>query len=160
MLAPRHHILPDSDATEQLGAQLARHLPDSATTLVVYLQGELGAGKTTFARGLLQALGVAGAVRSPSYTLVEQYALRRGPVLHMDLYRLGEEGEFEQLGTREDFVHGALWLIEWPERAPRSLPAPDLVVQLCILAAGHGVKIVAASAEGATWLAAAIPDQG
>ncbi|MEO7775126.1 MAG: tRNA (adenosine(37)-N6)-threonylcarbamoyltransferase complex ATPase subunit type 1 TsaE [Steroidobacteraceae bacterium] len=153
-------LLSDSDATEALGARFARHLPEARAPLIVYLDGQLGAGKTTFARGLLRALGVTGAVRSPSYTLVEQYPIADRLVLHLDLYRLGSEAEFEQLGTRDHFIDGALWLVEWPEHAPRALPPPDLQLHFEPGATGHNVQMFTGSPDGRVWLAAALSEVG
>src|SRR5690606_2567743 len=94
-------------------AALAAALPHRA---VVHLRGDLGAGKTTLARGLLRALGVQGPVRSPTYTLVERYATSAGTVLHLDLYRIADPGELEFLGLDADEDDARLWLLEWPER--------------------------------------------
>lgn len=118
--------LPDAAATERAGAVLA----GMEGLRIVYLEGDLGAGKTTWARGLLQALGHAGNVRSPTYTLVEPYELRGRSVLHFDLYRLADPEELEYLGVREAFGEQALWLVEWPERGAGWLPEPDLRVRL------------------------------
>jgi tRNA threonylcarbamoyladenosine biosynthesis protein TsaE len=159
-LLSRQQSLPGAAATEALGARFAVTLPAAPTPLVVYLSGELGAGKTTFARGLLRQLGVSGPVRSPSYTLLEQYPLARGGVLHMDLYRLAGEEEFEQLGSRDYFTPGALWLVEWPERALQSLPPADLALCFVLGVAGHGVTADANSAAGHAWLLEAVPDDG
>ena len=101
--------LPDAVATERLGAALARTCPwNSALSRAIYLQGELGAGKTTLVRGLLRALGVTGAVRSPSYALFEPYTVAAGTVLHVDLYRVRGAAETEALGLRDEFRGGAL----------------------------------------------------
>ncbi|MCA1798184.1 MAG: tRNA (adenosine(37)-N6)-threonylcarbamoyltransferase complex ATPase subunit type 1 TsaE [Xanthomonadaceae bacterium] len=116
-------VLEDAAATEAAGAALATSL--SGRTGVIALHGELGAGKTTLVRGLLHALGHAGAVRSPTYTLVEPYTLGGMRVLHLDLYRLADAAELDALGLREE-VGDALVLVEWPERAARALPAADL----------------------------------
>lgn len=148
----------DSDAMQALGARLARRLPGGAGPLVLHLQGELGSGKTTFARGFLHGLGVTAAVRSPTYTLIETYPLSTGFALHMDLFRLAGEDEFEQLGSRDYFVPGAIWLVEWPERAPRVLPVPDLKLKFAILGAVHALSVESMSATGAAWLAAALPE--
>ncbi|ADC71007.1 protein of unknown function UPF0079 [Thioalkalivibrio sp. K90mix] len=118
--------LPDAAATERAGAVLA----GMEGLRIVYLEGDLGAGKTTWARGLLQALGHAGNVRSPTYTLVEPYELQGRGVLHFDLYRLADPEELEYLGVREAFGEQALWLVEWPERGAGWLPEPDLRVRL------------------------------
>jgi tRNA threonylcarbamoyladenosine biosynthesis protein TsaE len=118
-------------ATLDLGAALARSAPRAAHgALVVYLQGELGSGKTTLARALLRALGVQGTVRSPSYTLIESYELPDWQVLHLDLYRLREAAELEQLALRDELRAGVLLLVEWPERAERGLPDADLHILL------------------------------
>lgn len=118
--------LPDAAATERAGAALA----DMKGLRIVYLEGDLGAGKTTWARGLLHALGHVGNVRSPTYTLVEPYDLPGGAVLHFDLYRLADPEELEYLGVREAFGDQALWLVEWPERGRGWLPEADLRVRL------------------------------
>jgi tRNA threonylcarbamoyladenosine biosynthesis protein TsaE len=119
-------------ATESLGAGLARALPvRPASPLVLALEGELGAGKTTLARALLRALGAQGAIKSPSYTLVEPYELPPWRVLHLDLYRLADPAELEALGVRDELLPGTLLLVEWPERGAGHLPTPDL--QLCLV---------------------------
>lgn len=121
--------LPDAAATEALGAALAQWLGDRCGA-VIYLHGELGAGKTTLARGLLHGLGVTGAVRSPTYTLVEPYELSGRRVLHMDLYRLQDAEELMSLGVHDDSPRDSVWLVEWPERGGELLPLPTLVVDL------------------------------
>lgn len=148
-------------ATLALGAALARSLPRGAPdALVVYLQGDLGSGKTTLARALLRQLGVQGTVRSPSYTLLESYELGGLLALHLDLYRLREPGELEQLALRDLLQAGVLLLVEWPERAPGLLPAPDLDIELSI-PAGEGAaaqlartaRLDTGSPTGQRWLA-------
>lgn len=140
--------LPDADATGRLATALAMTAP---TPAVVYLQGDLGAGKSTLARAWLRALGVQGAVRSPTYTLVERYPVAGGAeALHLDLYRIGDAGELEFLGL--DSAGVALWLVEWAERGGRSLPAADLVVRLAIGGAGRDAVLSADSRQGDAWL--------
>jgi len=123
-------------ATLAAGARLARALldrgPDAlpSTGLQVHLHGPLGAGKTTLVRGLLRALGVTGAVRSPTYTLVEPYQARGLDFFHFDLYRLADPEELELLGAREHFRGGAVCLFEWPERGVGWLPEAHLVLRL------------------------------
>ena len=148
-------FLPDPDATDALAADFARTRPASA---IVHLQGDLGAGKSSFARAFLRTLGVTGAIRSPTYTLVERYPLGDGfEALHLDLYRIGDPGELEFLGI--DPEQAALWLIEWPERGTGALPPPDLHIQLAIEGAGRQLKAAALSQSGEAWLAQLGPSQ-
>jgi tRNA threonylcarbamoyladenosine biosynthesis protein TsaE len=133
-----------------LGAQLARSLRWPA---LILLQGDLGAGKTTLVRGLLRALGHAGAVKSPTYTLLESYDTAAGPVQHLDLYRIGDAEELEYLGLRE-MLGEAVVLIEWPERGAGWLPPPDLVLQLSRIDDGRDIHMMARSPRGEEILAA------
>ena len=142
-----------AEETEAFGAQLAQARPAGADSFgVIYLSGDLGAGKTTLARGFLRALGVAGAVRSPTYTLVEIYEMGTVTALHLDLYRLSDPAELDNLGVREWAKGGHLWLIEWPERGSDRLPAADLVVKLTAAASGHDIEVTAESAVGGAWV--------
>ncbi len=134
----------DAAAMAALGGRLARVL-DSG---IVFLEGNLGAGKTTLARGILHGLGHAGSVRSPTYTLVEPYPVAQGMVYHLDLYRLADPEELEWLGLRDMLDPGTLLLIEWPERGAGSLPAPDLVVRIAPANGGRSVDLVSASVRG------------
>lgn len=118
---------------EQIGGLLAQHLPAAC---VVYLEGDLGAGKTTLTRGILRGLGYQGAVKSPTYTLVEPYRVQGRHCFHLDLYRLGDPEELEFLGIRDMLQGEALLLVEWPERGAGALPAPDLVIKIAYR--GHG----------------------
>lgn len=115
--------------TEALGASLAP-LWQRYPGLVLYLEGPLGAGKTTLTRGLLRALGVQGSIRSPTYTLLEPYEIQSRSLLHMDLYRLNDPRELEQLGLRDYSPSQCWWLVEWPERGAGLLPPPDLRIVL------------------------------
>jgi len=143
-----------AEQTESIGAALAATLPAiTAAPAAVYLQGELGAGKTTLARGFLRRLGVTAPVRSPTYTLLECYELADRVVVHLDLYRLRDASELEMLGVRELARAQHLWLIEWPERAHARLPAADLSVRLEVGAAGHAVALTGQSQLGSAWLA-------
>jgi len=126
----REVSLADEAATVSLGQQLAQRL---SAPQVIYLQGELGAGKTTLSRGFLQGRGHVGSVKSPTYTLVEPYEhLTAGPVFHLDLYRLGDPGELEYLGLEDYLSAEGILLIEWPERAAQQLPQPDLEITLAL----------------------------
>jgi tRNA threonylcarbamoyladenosine biosynthesis protein TsaE len=139
--------------TEACGARLARALPSRLPQMLqIQLHGDLGAGKTTLARGFLQALGYAGVVRSPTYTLVESYALGALTVVHTDLYRLQDPDELEGLGLRELAVADHVWLIEWPERAGHWLPAADIDITLVAQPAFHSIELNSATAAGAQWL--------
>jgi tRNA threonylcarbamoyladenosine biosynthesis protein TsaE len=149
-----------AEETQALGRQLAAARPDDAGALeVIYLTGDLGAGKTTFARGFLGELGVTGAVRSPTYTLLELHELAGLTVLHIDLYRLRDVSELEPLGLREWARPQSLWLIEWPERGGGRLPAPDLTLTLTVGASGHDIDVRADSDRGRAWLARLNPGQ-
>lgn len=144
-----HLQLCDTGQTEALGRALAA---TQAIPAVVYLQGELGAGKSTLARAWLRALGVTGAIRSPTYTLVERYPLPGGgEALHLDLYRIAGAGELEFLAL--DDADGALWLVEWPERGDAALPAPDLQITLALHGAGRAAQFIAPTSRGQAWLA-------
>jgi tRNA threonylcarbamoyladenosine biosynthesis protein TsaE len=142
-----------AEETESFGATLARARPNRDDLLgVVYLSGDLGAGKTTLTRGFLRALGVAGAVRSPTYTLAEIYEMGTVTALHLDLYRLSDPAELDNLGVREWARGGHLWLIEWPERGSGKLPQADLVVKLTAGEPGHDIELTAKSRIGTSWL--------
>ncbi len=127
-------ILPDEDATLAVGTALAGA---SWGRGVITLRGNLGSGKTTLCRGLLRGLGHSGAVKSPTYTLVEPYELASGRVLHYDLYRLADPEEVEYLGMRDFLDDQTLTLIEWPEKATGFLPPIDLELSLEVLPSGR-----------------------
>lgn len=128
----RHFDLRDADATRAAGRVLGNALAVSHGNqpVLVTLQGELGAGKTTLVGGLLEALGHTGPVRSPTYTLIEPYELAQRQCYHLDLYRLTDPMQLEELGVRDLMQPGALLLVEWPERAGAALSSPDLAIQL------------------------------
>lgn len=143
--AARSCVLPDEEATLALGARLARAAEGHG---VIALRGNLGSGKTTLCRGIIRALGHSGAVKSPTYTLVEPYELDTGRILHYDLYRLADPEEVEFLGMR-DFLDGrTLTLIEWPEKASGFLPPPDLDLSLEVLPTGRLLRWQALTPHG------------
>ena len=124
-------FLPDEAATLAAGALLGKL---SGGKGIVFLHGTLGAGKTTFSRGLIQALGHNGPVKSPTYTLVEPYDLGNIQVMHYDLYRLGDPEELDYLGLRDYLDANTLTLIEWPEKGLPLLPPPDIELSLEVVA--------------------------
>lgn len=146
MSVERHFLLPDEEATVAFGRQLAPLLREGA---VLYLDGGLGAGKTTLCRGIVVALGHCGAVKSPTYTLVEPYDLPTCQVYHFDLYRLGDPEELELMGGRDYFDGRCLCLVEWYVRGEGYLPAPDLLVKLSVeKSGGRELTLVAHSQQG------------
>jgi tRNA threonylcarbamoyladenosine biosynthesis protein TsaE len=126
--------LADSDATERVGAVLATSLIEHQQAceqgVVVWMYGDLGAGKTTFVRGFMHAMGHRGAVKSPTYTLVEPYQQQGWEFYHFDLYRLGDPEELEYLGIRDYFGPKMFSLIEWPDRGKGVIPSADLVIHI------------------------------
>lgn len=153
--------LADEAATLALGARLARALPPAAAPLVLYLHGDLGAGKTTLARGLLRELGETGPVRSPTYALLSEYPLPAGPVLHLDLYRLNAAVELHPLGLADYLPGSRLWLVEWPERADGGgLPPPDAHLNLEVMGSSRRVRLAPVTAAGAAWIMKTAQDSG
>ena len=148
-----HLALADADATEAAGAALGRVFPSQ--DCVIFLHGDLGAGKTTLVRGLLRSLGHTGRVPSPTYTLVEPYELGRLSLKHLDLYRIADPEELEFLGIRD--MSGAV-LIEWPERGAHFLPEQDLDCRLSVAPPGRVLEVEGRTALGreivAAWQAA------
>ena len=143
MTGPEAWLTRSGEETEALGAQLLGQAPPRDTPCrVVTLSGELGTGKSTFARGTLRALGARGPIKSPSYTLLETYDLPGIFVLHLDLYRLLDPNELEHLGLPDYFLPGHLWLIEWPEKGAGRLPTADLGFVFSIDEQGHRIERV------------------
>ncbi|KQY52775.1 tRNA (adenosine(37)-N6)-threonylcarbamoyltransferase complex ATPase subunit type 1 TsaE [Lysobacter sp. Root494] len=141
-------LLDNADATDALGAALAHTRPARG---VVHLQGDLGAGKSTLARALLRTLGVTGAIRSPTYTLVERYPLSsEGEAWHLDLYRIGDGAELEFLGLDSD--EATLWLVEWPERGAGFLPPADLRIGLQVAGRGRRATVAGLTETGRSWV--------
>ncbi|HEY9532526.1 MAG TPA: tRNA (adenosine(37)-N6)-threonylcarbamoyltransferase complex ATPase subunit type 1 TsaE [Burkholderiales bacterium] len=141
--------LPEAAATEALGAALA---PGVAPGRVLHLRGDLGTGKTTLVRGLLRALGYAGRVKSPTYTLVEPYSLSSLHFYHFDFYRLKNQSEWLSSGFRDYFNPQAFCVVEWPEKAGELLGPPDVDVLLQFSGEGRAAKLEARNEAGRSWL--------
>jgi tRNA threonylcarbamoyladenosine biosynthesis protein TsaE len=133
-------FVPDAQAMDELGQRLAR---SARRRGVIYLQGELGTGKTTLVRGLLRGLGYQGKVKSPTYTLVEPYPLDRVSVYHLDLYRLGSPHELEWIGIRDLQTDDGLLLVEWPEQGEGALPPADLIIFVAYKDNGRELRLQA-----------------
>ena len=138
-------ILDNEAATLACGDKFSRIL---AYGLVVYLHGDLGAGKTTFVRGVLHGLGHVGKVKSPTYTLVEPYIVFNYNIYHFDLYRFIDEEEWDAAGFRDYFNAHSICMIEWPEKAVHVLPQPDIHVHLTLYKTGRKIQFSAGSALG------------
>jgi len=145
--------LADAAATDMLAARLHAVLPADTAGWTLLLEGGLGAGKSTFARALIMAMGHSGAVPSPTYTLVEPYQLAEGVVYHVDLYRVSTEDELRYLGWTE--LEDGFRLVEWPDRAPSLSAAADLIIRLSYTDHGGGrhAEIRALSPRGHAVLA-------
>ena len=129
----------------QFGAELGAVLPDK---VLVFLEGELGAGKTTLTRGILRAFGHAGAVKSPTYTLVEPYEIRGKMLYHFDLYRVSDPEELEFVGIRDYLEEGHYCLVEWPNRGEGILPLPDLQLTIEVAGLAREIELKAFSGKG------------
>lgn len=141
--------LADEAATLHFGVVMAKAMRPNLT---IYLHGDLGAGKTTLVRGLVHALGYAGKVKSPTYTLVESYEILNAvcgfTLYHFDLYRFNDEEEWDAAGFRDYFNTQSVCLIEWPEKAENVLPTPDINITFTIKNAGRSLNVTAHSALG------------
>jgi tRNA threonylcarbamoyladenosine biosynthesis protein TsaE len=131
--------------TLALGAELA---PGLEPGMVIYLTGQLGAGKTTLARGVLRGLGYGGKVKSPTFTLVELYKLSRLYLYHFDFYRFDDPRELADAGFRDCFNPDSACLVEWPEKAAAGLPAADIRIEMRLEATGRRVEIFADTEAG------------
>ena len=140
--------MPDAAATSRLGAALAAGAAPGRT---LYLSGDLGSGKTTLVRGLLHALGHPGQVKSPTYALVEPYALSKLHLYHFDFYRFNDRSEWLSSGFREYFDGESLCVVEWPEKAGGLLPPPDLRVRLEFAGEARRAAVEAATLAGRSW---------
>lgn len=152
--SPIDLFLRDANATDALGAALAQAYARMAPgrSAVLYLHGELGAGKTTCVRSLLRTLGVDGSIRSPTYTLVEAYELPELTCVHVDLYRLQAVVEVEELGLLDYLQRRALLLVEWPEKGACRLPPADLELTLAYVDDSRSSRLDARTNTGVAWL--------
>ncbi len=141
-------------AMEALGGALAKACRGGVR---IYLQGELGAGKTTLVRGFMRALGHEGAVKSPTYTVVEPYEIDGRAIYHLDLYRLAEPEELEWIGLRDLLAETALVLVEWPQQGQGVLPPADILVQIHYQGEGRQLALAAQTARGRVILAELSP---
>lgn len=139
--------LPNEQASEQTAKKLARCL---IAPLILTFSGEIGAGKTTFIRAMLRALGITSAIKSPTFSLVETYAIQMITVHHFDLYRVHDESELEMMGFRDYFTSDAVCCIEWPERVGSRMLSADIAFSLCFNGAGRTLHASALSALGAS----------
>ena len=130
--------LKDTEATERFGAKLWAELPSKC---LIFLHGDLGAGKTTLVRGFLRAAGYTGAVKSPTYTLVEEYTISGRKIFHFDLYRVADPEELEWIGIRDYFDQDSVCFIEWPDMGKGFLPEPDRVISLVSEGIGRSVDM-------------------
>lgn len=152
-------FLPDEQATCDLATQLApllcatdHRIPDSTPGGRIHLRGDLGAGKTSFARGLLRACGITGRIKSPSYALLESYNVSNLYFYHLDFYRFRDSLEWVDAGFRDILQDDNVVLIEWPERAGDVLPAPDLDIRFDYSGSGRQATLTAHSDKGTLWL--------
>jgi len=151
---PRTLDLPNETHTQALAQTLAPHLIQDAIRngARIHLRGDLGAGKTSFARALLRACGVAGRIKSPSYALLESYKVSNLYFYHLDFYRFEAQADWLDAGFGDILQERAVVLIEWPEQAGGLLPAPDLDILLDYAGTGRRATLTAHSTQGSTWL--------
>jgi tRNA threonylcarbamoyladenosine biosynthesis protein TsaE len=143
--------LADEEAMTAFGARIAQTTEGHG---LIFLEGDLGAGKTTLSRGIIRGLGHKGSVKSPTFTLVEPYEIGDIRAFHFDLYRLVDPEELEYLGIRDYFEDDALCLIEWPEKGAGFLPKPDLTITISPQDGGRSLKILSQGSRGESWCAA------
>ena len=141
--------LADVEAMQDFAAVLAPGLDHVRS---IYLQGDLGAGKTTLVRALLTSLGHIGSVKSPTFTLIEPYTINDRQIYHFDLYRMDDEEELEAIGARDYFTDDNLCLVEWPENAKNLLPTPDLLIKIDYCESGRSIELIPQTENGQTFL--------
>ena len=144
-------FLADEEAMVAFGHRIAQV---TAGTGLIFLEGDLGAGKTTLSRGIIRGLGHSGAVKSPTFTLVEPYEIGDVRAFHFDLYRLVDPEELEYMGIRDYLDEDALCLIEWPDKGTGFLPKPDLTITITPRESGRQLKLLPQSARAESWCAA------
>jgi tRNA threonylcarbamoyladenosine biosynthesis protein TsaE len=150
--------LPNEAATLGLGAAIGLHLALAVTPgMTIWLEGDLGAGKTTLVRGLLRAVGETGAVKSPTYSLVEVHVVSGIYLYHFDFYRFNQPEEYLDAGLDEYFSRNGICLVEWPDKACPYVPDPDLCIRLDMDGDGRKAQLAAHTPKGRTCLAAATP---
>jgi tRNA threonylcarbamoyladenosine biosynthesis protein TsaE len=153
MIFDSNYDLKDEGETLRLAEKMAVHL---CAGMNIYLKGELGAGKTTFVRGLLRGLNYQDKVKSPTYTLVEPYNFDKFIIYHFDLYRFKDETEWDDSGFREYFNNSSICLIEWPEKAEHILPKPDISIELSHATLGRHLHLISFTPVGTECLKAII----
>ncbi|ROM49797.1 tRNA (adenosine(37)-N6)-threonylcarbamoyltransferase complex ATPase subunit type 1 TsaE [Pseudomonas poae] len=144
-------FLADEDAMVAFGLRIAQV---TAGAGLIFLEGDLGAGKTTLSRGIIRGLGHTGAVKSPTFTLVEPYEIGQVRAFHFDLYRLVDPEELEYMGIRDYFDEDALCLIEWPDKGTGFLPKADLTITITPHESGRQLKLLPQSVRGQSWCGA------
>jgi len=139
-------VLPNDEATLAFGNQLARAV--NAEPCIIFLRGQLGAGKTTLTRGFLRGLGYEDKVKSPTFTLVEPYQIDKHIVYHFDLYRVTDPQELIHMGIQDYFTGDAICLIEWPELGANLLPTPDILCELTFEGLGRHITVLSQTQRG------------
>ena len=145
MMFDTNYDLKDEGETLRLAENMAGYL---CPGMNLYLKGELGAGKTTFVRGLLRGLNYRDKVKSPTYTLVEPYSFDKFTIYHFDLYRFKDEIEWDDAGFREYFNNSSICLVEWPEKAGHILPDPDILIELSHASHGRHLHLIGYTSIG------------